>query len=318
MGMIGATMDAKSYLSLVQREIDKLDVNEIQAMADAIYQRYLSNRFVYIIGNGGSGANASHLCEDLGKSTVLDFENQKRLKVLSLTDNTPYILAWANDTSYDRSLSNSSKTSAKRGICSSPSADQAIARMFSRRSSGPTPTVSKPSASPDSEGVNSEHWPIKRFIAPSMTWESSKACIRYSSTTSSTTCTARSTARRSNGRVSSGRKEARPCIWGLRLAAPSCRRVSEPGRAPSSLWNGPPPTPTEGERPSVSKSFLSAEPSSIEPGTSDPILTSSASGSAARFNRPPEGLSCRIRSMVGKTSPDRLAASGTRCPRDPR
>jgi D-sedoheptulose 7-phosphate isomerase len=102
MGMIGATMDAKSYLSLVQREIDKLNVDEIQAMADAIYQRYLSNRFVYIIGNGGSGANASHLCEDLGKSTVLDFENQKRLKVLSLTDNTPYILAWANDTSYDR------------------------------------------------------------------------------------------------------------------------------------------------------------------------------------------------------------------------
>ncbi|MFM8221113.1 MAG: SIS domain-containing protein, partial [Planctomycetaceae bacterium] len=50
----------------------------------------------------GSAANASHLCEDLGKSTVLDFETQKRLKVLSLTDNTPYILAWGNDTSYDR------------------------------------------------------------------------------------------------------------------------------------------------------------------------------------------------------------------------
>jgi D-sedoheptulose 7-phosphate isomerase len=102
MGMIGATMDAKSYLSLVQREIDKLDVSQIQAMADAIYKRYQTNRFVYIIGNGGSGANASHLCEDLGKSTVLDFENQKRLKVLSLTDNTPYILAWGNDTSFDR------------------------------------------------------------------------------------------------------------------------------------------------------------------------------------------------------------------------
>lgn len=102
MPMIGATMDAKGYLGLVAREMEKLDVGQIQAMADAIYQRYQTGRFVYVIGNGGSGANASHLCEDLGKSTVVDFESQKRLKVLSLTDNTPYILAWANDTSYDR------------------------------------------------------------------------------------------------------------------------------------------------------------------------------------------------------------------------
>ena len=49
-----------------------------------------------------AGANASHLCEDLAKCTLRDFENQKRLKVLSLTDNTPAILAWGNDEGYDR------------------------------------------------------------------------------------------------------------------------------------------------------------------------------------------------------------------------
>ena len=38
----------------------------------------------------------------LAKCTLRDFENQKRLKVLSLTDNTPAILAWANDEGYDR------------------------------------------------------------------------------------------------------------------------------------------------------------------------------------------------------------------------
>lgn len=102
MAMYGAHVDVKTYLQRVQKEIDRLDHAEIEALADAIYARYVSRRFVYIIGNGGSGANASHFCEDLGKSTVLDFENQQRLKVLSLTDNTPYILAWGNDTSYDR------------------------------------------------------------------------------------------------------------------------------------------------------------------------------------------------------------------------
>ena len=42
------------------------------------------------------------LCEDLAKCTLRDFESQKRLKVLSLTDNTAGIMAWANDEGYDR------------------------------------------------------------------------------------------------------------------------------------------------------------------------------------------------------------------------
>ena len=100
--MIGARMDVGAYLDRVREEISRLSHGEIETFADLVYERYQSGRFVFIIGNGGSGANASHLCEDLGKSTVKDFESQKRLKVMSLTDNTPYILAWANDTSYDR------------------------------------------------------------------------------------------------------------------------------------------------------------------------------------------------------------------------
>ena len=100
--MLGATLDARQFLKQVQEEITRLDTREIERLAQAIYQRYQSGRFVYIIGNGGSGANASHLCEDLAKCTLRDFENQKRLKVLSLTDNTPAILAWGNDEGYDR------------------------------------------------------------------------------------------------------------------------------------------------------------------------------------------------------------------------
>jgi len=102
MAMYGARVDVKTYLQRVQQEIDNLDHSEIEALADAIYNRSLSGRFVYISGTGGRAANAAHLCDDLGQSTVLDFETQKRLKVLSLTDNTPYILAWGNDTSFER------------------------------------------------------------------------------------------------------------------------------------------------------------------------------------------------------------------------
>lgn len=100
--MLASEVGVEKYLERVRDEIARLDPAEIEALADSVYQRYQSGRFVYIIGNGGSGSNASHFCEDLGKSTVEDFEHQKRLKVLSLTDNTPYILAWGNDTSFER------------------------------------------------------------------------------------------------------------------------------------------------------------------------------------------------------------------------
>ena len=100
--MLGATLHAKAYLKVVEREAGRLDCEVMEDLARSVYQRYCSGRFVYIIGNGGSGANASHLCEDLGKGTALPDDNARRLKILSLTDNTSYILAWANDTSYDR------------------------------------------------------------------------------------------------------------------------------------------------------------------------------------------------------------------------
>jgi D-sedoheptulose 7-phosphate isomerase len=100
--MLGATMSAGDYLTRVREEIERLDTAEVEKVSELIERAYDAGRFVFIIGNGGSGANASHLCEDLAKCTLCDFENQKRLKVLSLTDNTAGIMAWANDEGYDR------------------------------------------------------------------------------------------------------------------------------------------------------------------------------------------------------------------------
>jgi D-sedoheptulose 7-phosphate isomerase len=104
--MLGAHLTLGEYLERCQDEFNKLDFQQSERLSDAIYQAYEDERFVFICGNGGSGSNSSHFCEDLGKSTLdpKDFTNDsiKRLKVLSLTDNTPYILAWANDEGFDR------------------------------------------------------------------------------------------------------------------------------------------------------------------------------------------------------------------------
>ena len=100
--MLGSTMGAKDYLDRVCREVENLDLNQLEGISSLIESAYRAGRFVFIIGNGGSGATASHLSEDLAKCTLRDFENQKRLKVLSLTDNTAGIMAWGNDEGYDR------------------------------------------------------------------------------------------------------------------------------------------------------------------------------------------------------------------------
>ncbi len=100
--MLGQILGAKDYLDRVCREIGNLDLGQIEAVSERIEDAYHAGRFVFIIGNGGSGANASHLSEDLAKCTLRDFEGQKRLKVLSLTDNTAGIMAWGNDEGYDR------------------------------------------------------------------------------------------------------------------------------------------------------------------------------------------------------------------------
>ncbi|HWE38955.1 MAG TPA: SIS domain-containing protein [Isosphaeraceae bacterium] len=100
--MLGATLGARDYFDRVCREIRRLDVAQLEMVCGLIEAAYKDGRFVFIIGNGGSAANASHLSEDLSKCTLRDFECQKRLKVLSLTDNTAGIMAWANDEGYDR------------------------------------------------------------------------------------------------------------------------------------------------------------------------------------------------------------------------
>jgi D-sedoheptulose 7-phosphate isomerase len=104
--MLGTKLDPRAFLERVGQELLRIDPAEIKALADAIYECYLKGRTVFLCGNGGSGSNCSHFCEDLGKGTLRreDFDNEKkkRLRVLSLTDNTPYILAWGNDEGFER------------------------------------------------------------------------------------------------------------------------------------------------------------------------------------------------------------------------
>ena len=117
--MLGIKLNPTQFLDRIGQELRRLDPAEVQALADAIYACYEHGRTVFVCGNGGSGSNASHFCEDIGKGTLRreDFDNdqKKRVRILSLTDNTPYILAWGNDEGFERVFVEQLKNLARPG-----------------------------------------------------------------------------------------------------------------------------------------------------------------------------------------------------------
>ena len=87
------------YLSLVCEVISKLPQEKIQDVVDILKNAHADGKQVFLLGNGGSAANATHIAEDLQKG--VKEHTGKRFKVIALTDSLPLVSAWANDTSYE-------------------------------------------------------------------------------------------------------------------------------------------------------------------------------------------------------------------------
>jgi D-sedoheptulose 7-phosphate isomerase len=87
------------YLQNVSGTLKRLPFVQINRATDVLWNAYRDNRTVFLFGNGGSAALASHCACDLGKGTVVN--GNRRFRVLALTDNVPLMTAWANDACYE-------------------------------------------------------------------------------------------------------------------------------------------------------------------------------------------------------------------------
>jgi D-sedoheptulose 7-phosphate isomerase len=87
------------YLKEVERALRALPHEEMNHATDILNQAREEGKQIFVMGNGGSAAMASHFACDLGKGTVE--EGKPRFKVLSLTDNVPLLTAYGNDFGYD-------------------------------------------------------------------------------------------------------------------------------------------------------------------------------------------------------------------------
>lgn len=101
--MIQVKKVVRNYLNELKTALDNIKPSDIEKVAEVLLQAYKNDKTVFIFGNGGSAATASHMACDLGKGTLKNVydQSEKRLKVISLTDNIASMTAFANDLSFD-------------------------------------------------------------------------------------------------------------------------------------------------------------------------------------------------------------------------
>ena len=108
---------AKDYLGGLKGVLDRLPLKPIDEIIRAIEQARDEGRQIFVIGNGGSAATASHMMNDLCKGTLGHKGDAPwpRLRVIALTDNVSLMTAWANDTDFNHIFSEPLKNLAQRG-----------------------------------------------------------------------------------------------------------------------------------------------------------------------------------------------------------
>ena len=95
------TKQIGEYTQKMMNEINRLDVAAVNKMMDMLVEARGNDRYVFIMGNGGSGGTASHIAGDFNKGLSLGRPREKRYKFISLVDNAPTVLSLANDVSYN-------------------------------------------------------------------------------------------------------------------------------------------------------------------------------------------------------------------------
>lgn len=90
------------YITAQHRALDSVPIEAIEDLAETVRRAWFRNAQIFIIGNGGNAANASHFATDLGKGA--SDRVHRRFRVLSLADNAAWITALANDYSFDETF----------------------------------------------------------------------------------------------------------------------------------------------------------------------------------------------------------------------
>jgi D-sedoheptulose 7-phosphate isomerase len=99
MALLRQEQSVRKYLDEARRVLERVSVASVRRVITVLISAYLEDRQIFIMGNGGSAATASHFANDINKSASVD--GKRRFRAIALTDNVPLLTALGNDLSYD-------------------------------------------------------------------------------------------------------------------------------------------------------------------------------------------------------------------------
>jgi D-sedoheptulose 7-phosphate isomerase len=91
-----------NYLKAQRAAHDSIPLDAVGRLIETLRRALQEDRQIFVFGNGGSAANASHFATDLGKGA--SDKVGRRFRIISLNDNVSWMMALANDYSYDEVL----------------------------------------------------------------------------------------------------------------------------------------------------------------------------------------------------------------------
>lgn len=101
------------YLRVFRRLLDGIDLDAVCRVVEVLRAARDRGATIYVAGNGGSAATATHLANDFGKATKQS--GRRPMKVLSLSDNVSWLTALANDEGYERVFTGQLENFAQEG-----------------------------------------------------------------------------------------------------------------------------------------------------------------------------------------------------------
>jgi len=96
-------MDNQTFIDLYLQElhsiITRISRNDIDKVTELLHEAWRGGKQVFLAGNGGSAATASHFASDLAKFTSV--KGKRRFRAVALTDNVPLVSALTNDLGWE-------------------------------------------------------------------------------------------------------------------------------------------------------------------------------------------------------------------------
>jgi D-sedoheptulose 7-phosphate isomerase len=101
------------YLARLQQTLSRVDLARVAQAIDWFREARDTGRNIYVAGNGGSAATASHFVVDMLKGA--SYGRSSRFRIQSLHDNVPTLTAYSNDVSYSDAVAEQLKNFACSG-----------------------------------------------------------------------------------------------------------------------------------------------------------------------------------------------------------